>query len=387
MKSPSSRLDGDLRGRQNRARLLQEIRHAGPISRRGLHERTGTRPNTVGDIVGGLIAEGLVEEVGAAAGKRGRRRQLLALAARGTVLGAELFESAVRVGALDLHGTLREFTEHPLPTRSRAPVIETLVKALRALARTGKILGAGVAVAGVLDSERGISRRIAGFRDWRDVPLAARLRRTLRVPVHLGNLTDVRLIDLKHRGLIGPEMTAALAVLEPGAVGCGIVTGGQVLRGAVEASSELGHTKVMPDGPRCHCGGRGCLEALTDWSFLRREIRRRGGRSPADLAAFLASRDADVVTVRDELAARLGTALANLVHLIKPSHLWLTGSLAAPGSPLMKTVVRALRRNLLPSFDEALNIETLDHAPQDGVRGAGGLVLDRLFAVPEVRYF
>jgi predicted NBD/HSP70 family sugar kinase len=345
------------------------------------------RPNTVGEIVNALIEEGLVEEVGALAGHRGRRRRLLELSSRSAVLGAELFEGAVRVGVISLRGELLGFAEHELPSRRRRRVIEALIRFLRPMASGRDVRGLGVGVAGVVDSEHGVSRRAAGFEDWEDVPLAAELEGALRVPVRLGNLTEVRLVGLKHAGLIAPGMTAALVVLEPGAIGCGIVAEGQILRGAVEASSELGHTKLASDGPLCHCGARGCLEVLTAWPHLCKEIRRRGGKSPRDLAAFFASAEPEVADVREQLIERVGLALANLALLVKPSHLWLTGTLTIAREQFVEPLIAVIRRHVLPPFAEALRMEVLEHGPEDGVRGAAGLILDRLFAMPEIRYF
>jgi DNA-binding Lrp family transcriptional regulator len=256
----------DIRGWRNRSRILQEIRRAGRISRRGLFEITGIRPNTVGEIVTELLDSGLLEEVGTLGGRRGRHRRLLALSPGGKVLGAELFEGALRVGALGLDGEVLETVEHRLSSERRADVVGALIDALRPLANAGSVFGIGVAVAGVVDSERGVSRRIAHFEGWEDVPLGPELEQAFGVPVRLGNLTEVRLVDLKHRGAIRPGMTAALVVLEPGAIGCGIVAEGQILRGAVEASSELGQTLVMSEGRWLR------LETLTDWTRLRRTV-------------------------------------------------------------------------------------------------------------------
>ncbi|MBN1476077.1 ROK family protein, partial [Candidatus Sumerlaeota bacterium] len=201
------------------------------------------------------------------------------------------------------------------------------------------------------------------------------------VPVRLGNLTEVRLIALKQRGLIQPGMTSVLVVLEPGAVGCGIVAEGQVLRGAVEASSELGQTWVISRGECVR------LEELTEWPHLRDRVRRLGGESPGSLSAFLMGSGEEISAVRGELATDLGRALANLVFLIKPSHLWLTGSLVSQGGPFVESLSTEIHGHLLPAFSKALTIETLDNGPESGVIGAGGLILDLLFAAPVVRYF
>lgn len=378
----SSPPQADLRGAHNRAAILQRFRQGGPHSRRGLVELTGVRPNTVGEIVSDLLRQGLIEEVGEAVGKRGRRRQLLDLAPGAAVLGAELFEGSVRAGVLTLRGELVDCQERGLRSPRRRDVLAALFDLLGPLARDRRVLGVGIGVAGIVDSRRGISRSAAGFEEWKDVPLAAEVERSLGLPARLSNVTDARLIGLKHAGLITPGLTAVLAVLEPGAIGCGVVADGHPLRGAVETSSELGQTRLWLGAGEKHP----CLETLTSWSHLRSEIRRRGAKPPPDLDALLGSTDATHRALREEMAEALGLALANLALIIKPSRLWLAGRLAAVAT-MAEGITRTLRRHLLPAINEALAIDVLDHGPEDGVRGAAGLVLDSLFAVPQIRYF
>lgn len=379
---PPAAAPADRRWLAHRGRILQHLMRRGQTSRRDLALELGLRPNTVGEIVSALIAEGLVEEVGMAGGGRGRRRRVLALSSRAVVLGAELFEGTVRVGAVNMRGELLHFRDFALADHRRAHVLATLVRGLRALGRECRVRGVGVAVAGVVDSARGISRQATCFDDWRDVPLAEIVRAELQVPVAIGNVTNARLAQLRHAGAIAPGMTAALVVLEPGAVGCGVVTDGQILRGAVETSSELGHTALSLDGPRCRCGQRGCLEAHTAWPHLQAALRRRGGAGVRDFAAFARSSASAAVAVRGELADLIGLALANLVHLVKPSRLWLTGALVETSGALTEAIITAMRRRLLPVFSEPLEVEVLEHGPEDGVRGAACLILDGLLVAP-----
>lgn len=53
----------------------------------------------------------------------------------------------------------------------------------------------------------------------------------------------------------------AIVALIGRGIGAGVIAGGRVLRGYASSAGGWGHTKVAIDGPACHCGGRGCLEA------------------------------------------------------------------------------------------------------------------------------
>ena len=74
-------------------------------------------------------------------------------------------------------------------------------------------------------------------------------------------------------------------------IGGGLVLGGEVYRGTVGAASELGHTVVDLDGPRCqgNCPNRGCIEAVASGTALGREGREAAERAPESaLGALLA---------------------------------------------------------------------------------------------------
>jgi len=60
-----------------------------------------------------------------------------------------------------------------------------------------------------------------------------------------------------------------LVHLEVGtAVGAGIVLNGEIMRGEEGFAGAIGHIQVDPTGPLCHCGRRGCLEALAGLESL-----------------------------------------------------------------------------------------------------------------------
>ena len=75
-------------------------------------------------------------------------------------------------------------------------------------------------------------------------------------------------------------------------IGGGLVLGGEVYRGTVGAASELGHTVVDLDGPRCqgNCPNRGCIEAVASGTALGREGREAAERASESLGALLAQR-------------------------------------------------------------------------------------------------
>ena len=89
------------------ANILDLIRREGALSRWELHERTGLRANSVGDMVSTLLEQGLICEKSAEAVGPGRPRVPLAIdPSRRHVVGAAIRPGAVQACRLNLQGQL-----------------------------------------------------------------------------------------------------------------------------------------------------------------------------------------------------------------------------------------------------------------------------------------
>jgi glucokinase len=172
-------------------------------------------------------------------------------------------------------------------------------------------------------------------------------------------------------------------------VGGGIVSDGRVVRGARGFAGEIGHMIVEPNGPPCHCGARGCLEAFagaygivrTARSLLRSRRRSRlpsGARLDAR-AVFEAARRGDPVareTVR-LTGERLGTAVASLLNVLNPSIVVLGGGIAASFDALAPHVRREAARSAFADVTAAVAIEPSRLGNDAAVVGAAMLVRAR----------
>lgn len=95
---------------------------------------------------------------------------------------------------------------------------------------------------------------------WRDFPLRGRLSGSLDLPVYVDN--DAKALALGE-GWVGGAVGVPdyLAMVVSTGVGGGIVLDGRLLDGRDGNAGHIGHMTVEPDGRRCRCGNRGCLEA------------------------------------------------------------------------------------------------------------------------------
>jgi glucokinase len=138
---------------------------------------------------------------------------------------------------------------------------------------------------------------------WRDFPLRRRLADRVGLECAVDN--DAKALALGE-GWQGAARGVSdfLAMVVSTGVGGGIVLDGRLLQGAGGNAGHIGHLVVEPDGRRCGCGGRGCLEA--EASGLA--ISASTGRRPEEA-------DASTVARTGRLVGRAVASVANLLDL------------------------------------------------------------------------
>lgn len=138
---------------------------------------------------------------------------------------------------------------------------------------------------------------------WRDFPLRARLAAHTGLPTAVDN--DAKALALGE-GWLGAARGASdyLAMVVSTGVGGGIVLDGRLLEGSTGNAGHIGHMVVEPDGRRCSCGGRGCLEAEASGSAIAAVTGR-----PAEEAA------PHVVARAGQMVGRAVASVANLLDL------------------------------------------------------------------------
>ncbi len=325
--SPASRPSA--RGDLVPSAILGLLGTRGPTSRADVARALDVSPALVTQLTKDLIARGLVTELEHAPSQGGRPARLLGLVrSAGGAIGAKVTADHVALVDVDLDGTVRSQS-----TQRFDPDAPDALDALGHILGTavddhsGPLLGIGVGIPGSVDSQA------SGIVDaptlgWSDAHVGAVLRSTLGVPVLVEN--DVNTLAVAERLYgTGRDHGSYLVVTIGRGIGCGIVVDGAVYRGASGGAGEIGHIPITMDGPLCGCGARGCLEAHIGEDALVRAALEQGVIGPRGTAAGLrqaAERgDAAALEIYREAGARLGRALAGVVHTIDPEVIVLLG--------------------------------------------------------------
>jgi glucokinase len=230
-------------------------------------------------------------------------------------------------------------------TGSKTPsCVKELTAHLRSLIiRSGispkKFLGIGVGCPGAVDPQKGALPRSPNLPGWAGLPLKRILTKATGLPVYLGNDANVAALGEYLFGA-GRKTKDLIYITVSTGVGGGIIINGRLYQGAGSVAGEIGHISIVPDGKKCACGKRGCLEAYASGTAIAKNVREQMTPKNTRIWKFL-GRDKKVTARQVGMAARegdklsiesyrragyyLGIGVANLLNILNPDKIVIGG--------------------------------------------------------------
>ncbi len=279
------------------------------------------------------------------------------------------------------------------PDVIQSEIIETVL-ALRDRAGTLPI-GLGIGVAGQVDPTTGMVHFAMNL-GWRNVPIRDVLSDALQLPVFVTN--DVRAAtwgEWLHGAGRGCDDLICLFVGT--GIGGGVVSGGRMLTGCSNSAGELGHITVDLNGPLCHCGNHGCMEAIAGgWAIGRtgREavekdpeggasLLRKARGNPEGINARTISQaagegDPMAVGIMESAARALAAGAVGLVNAFNPCRLILGGGVIDGLPWLVERVDREVHQRALTVAGAPLQVLPSQLRNEAGVIGAAVMAMREL---------
>ena len=227
----------------------------------------------------------------------------------------------------------------------------------------------GVSCGGPLDSTTGTVYAPPNLPGWGAVPLRALLEAEFGLPARVENDANATALAEHRWGAGQGSRDMAFLTLGTG-IGAGLILDGQLYRGRRDLAGEIGHAVVLPGGPLCLCGKRGCLEALSSGTAIGRRGREVYGDefvTAHEVCARARAGEAPAQEIIAEAALYLGIGLANLLHTLNLERIVL-GTLAVhAGDLLLEPIRAAVRENCWPRLCDDVSIlpAALGDAAQD----------------------
>ena len=281
------------------------------------------------------------------------------------VIGIDLGGTNIKAGAVTNDGRVLLRDREPTPTPSvPAAVVEAIARVVgRCVAQFQqqgqRVAGLGVGSPGTIDLDRGIVLFSPNLTGWGDVPLKAMTEEKLGLPCALENDANAAALGEQWVGAGRGADSLVMFTLGTG-IGGGIVLDDKVWHGTGGFAGEIGHMSINPDGPLCGCGNRGCIEAYASATAMVRRMREaieRGQKSTlAHKGGQFSSRDIYQAALAGDAAARenfeataryLGVAVSNILHILNPAVIVLSGGVTASGDLLMEPLKDEMKRRTM----------------------------------------
>jgi N-acetylglucosamine repressor len=385
----------------NKSTILNVIRLHGPISRAEIAKLTKLTPPTVTNIVGELLESKLVVESELGESSGGRKPILLRIdSSNFTVIGISVGTKRVKAITATLDGQVLLQAEESIPSEpSPEEFLDRLIRVVRRLINqtdksASSILGIGVGLHGLVDPNRGVSI-YAPHLNLRNVAVKEVLEQTFSLPVEVEN--DVRALALGESWFgQGKGLSNFICFYVGSGVGSSIFLDHRLYQGTSFTAGEMGHTTIDIDGPKCHCGNRGCLEVFISGPAIANRARQSIRSGAKSLLGEWVGDDLEQITGEmvhraaeqgDELAIQvladtgryMGIGLANLINTLNPSRIILSGGVARAGRFVLDTLQETVQERALQTSAQAVSIVVSELGPHAMEIGAVTLFLQKMF--------
>lgn len=374
---------GSALGASGASELFQLLRDGQPRTRAELSALTGLARSTIALRVDALMELGLVGAVGDALSTGGRPSSLFALkpSAR-LVLAADLGASHATLAITDLSGTTLAERRAPLdiadgPESVLGWMVEAGRELLTSIEREQKdLIAIGIGLPGPVhhDSGRPINPPIMPGWDRFDVP--GWVQQHLEVPVLVDN--DVNIMALGEREFAWPQVEHLMFVKVATGIGSGVISGGLLQRGAQGIAGDIGHVQIARGaGVPCHCGNRGCLEALASGPAIAAALRATGieVETGQDVINLVKRGNIEAIQAIRQAGRDIGEVLTACVSLVNPSVIAIGGSMAQAGEHLIAGVREVVYTRSMPLATEHLTIAQSAAGAKAAVIGASMLAI------------
>ncbi len=312
------------------------------------------------------------------------------------IVGVDLGGTSINVGVVPFHGgTVLGMRSLPTePQRGAKAVVDRMCGMIREAVRDARreagfaadaVVGVGVGSPGPLDRETGTVLDTPNL-GWRNFPLRDLVANEVGLEAELDNDANAAALGETWLGA-GRDVESLIAVTLGTGIGGGVVLGGKVHHGASDVAGEIGHMTIDSTGRRCNCGNYGCLEAYASGPAIAAravEGLETGvasalpGMVEDDLSAITAETVYEAIVAGDlyardvmrETARLLGTGLANLINILNPEMIVISGGVTRAGDHIFEPLRAEVRRRAFRQAADACRIVASELGEQAGVVGA-----------------
>lgn len=310
------------------------------------------------------------------------------------ILGIDIGGTKTIVGAADRSGTLIAHKRIETPgSLGPEKAIREITRAAREIVERAdaRVEAVGIGCGGPMDRKAGVLHDVPNLPGWSGLCLTCIFGQEFGAPAYLDNDATAAAIGEAMFGA-GRGIEDFVYFTVSTGIGGGIIIGGRPYRGHGDNAGEFGHMKIIPEGPPCPCGDRGCLEALASGTSIARIARER---MRAGTQTILREWTAEVVDVTAEMVSlaaaqgdefcqsiwreatyHLGLGIANVVNAFNPRLVILGGGVTRAGDLLFEPVRAVVRERAMGPLADEVEVVPAANGDLVGLMGAVALAIE-----------
>ncbi len=370
-------------------RILGVCANEGDYSLAYLSKELGTSIPTITKLVGELIDEGFLVDMGKQGTNGGRRPSLYGLnPSAGYFVGIDVHRKAISIAVTDFKGqTIDILDEMPLVLNNTEESFRDLCKVVKQYLEKigieiGKVRAYGVNLSGRVNSETGFCFT---YYIGEDKPIGAVLKEEFKAPVFVENDSRAMTYGEYNCGVANNEKNMLFINVAWG-LGMGMIVDGKLSYGKSGFSGEIGHFPLLNNDKICQCGKRGCLETGASGSALYRifmEKLQAGSSSSLsgkfhrneeitldDILAAVEKEDVLAIETVEKVGNTLGIAIAGLINIFNPELVVIGGRVSEANEYLLLPIRNAIQKHSLNVINQDTTIKISKLGRKAGTIGA-----------------
>ena len=383
------------------AQIYNIIRTAGEINRMGITRLSGVSKSTISIQINRLISLGLVEEISPENSEQ-RKLKLKIREGLGQVAGIFLGTTKLSIVIFNLDMSIAaeracHFSNISDPVETNSRIIE-LLKELCAEYKIDRLWGIGLGFPFPVNFTDGKPDSPPNVPLWHGYPLRDLYQKEFSCPVLIENDVNVMALGEGYKGSAINEPDFLFIKAGTG-IGAGLIIDGKIYRGAKGCAGDIGHIPIDGCTVLCHCGNKGCLEAVAggkalaaramekaesgESPFLAERLKQGTPLSASDINDGAIAGDLTCIGLVQSAGKAVGQVAEKLVSFLNPSSIVIGGGLAGFGNLYIGAIREAIIRRSLHLATYELTVCFSELKDKSGPMGAGALILDHIFSSAE----
>ncbi len=292
-------------------------------------------------------------------------------------VGFDLGGTEIKAGIVNEKGKLLFHTSKPTPDN-----ILDLLKSFEELwnyfnKKTSKNFKAvGFGIPGIYNIEKKLIHQSPHLPYLDDYPIYQAISEFINIPFFINN--DANLAAWGEYKIGSGKNSHSMVLLTIGTgVGSGIIMGGKLWQGKCGFAGELGHIIVNPEGEKCECGGRGCLETeVCSSKIVENYIKLKGLKkkneklTSKEIFKRAKAGEKEALKAFSISGYYLGLGLASIINFLNPEKIILGGGVMEAGDFLLKPALEEARKRAYRKAIECCEIKKASLGNKAGVIGS-----------------